>query len=179
MLDVKFTYHAIEEAKKELIKEYGVEHFGDMTTYEYSVNFIKESMKQATFISEIMSESGKIDRLFAFRRFCFVLDRVDDVVITVYKRDNVHEEIRSLVKELLFEKLADLQQTEKALEEERLAADMRFQLEKHINKALSNTSFSSTFEELAAWDELKTIDKKLYAFRLKKSKLAKGIAAYL
>jgi hypothetical protein len=79
---------------------------------------------------------------------------------------------------MLFEKLADIEKSEQLLEEERLAADIAHQLHKELNKALG-ASFFTQVQELAAWDELKTIEKKLFEYRLRKSKLAKGIAAYI
>jgi hypothetical protein len=180
MLEVKWTYHAIEETKKELAKAQEVQL--EAITDEYAQLFIKDCMRQAKFISEIIDDKGKIDRLYAYRRYCFVLDRYDDVVITVYKRENVHEEIRELVQELLFEKLTSLEQTEALLEEERLAADIRVELIRNINRAINNNKQSSAADLIRiaeAKTELDAIERKLQYFRRKKSKLAKGIAAYI
>jgi hypothetical protein len=170
--EIKWTYHALKEVKEELRTD----------NDEYAKLFIKDCMRQATFISEIMGENGKIDRLFAYRRYCFVLDRTDDVVITAYKRENVHEEIRTLVQELLFDKLADIERDEEMLEKERLGAEMAVEIHREINKALNRGRESSAADLIRVAEakaELDGIERKLYEFRLKKSKLAKGIAAYL
>jgi len=178
--NVKYTRHAVDEARKELMKELDAEVAAiTIVSDAAAVGFIKSSMRQATYISEITDARGKTDRLYAYRRYCFVLDRYDDVVITVYRRDHVHEDIRSIVKELLFQKLADLEAVEKILVEERLQADMRHKLELHINMALGANSFKHTHKELVAWEELREIERKLIEFRLEKSKIAKGIAAYV
>lgn len=179
MNTVSYTYHAIKEVKHEILKfsEKNYKSLSEITDAE-AASFIKDHMRKARFISEIMSEEGKIDRLFAYRRYCFVLDRYDDVVITVYRRDHVHPEIRELVNEVLFEKLAAIQESERLLEAQRLEADITLQLNKVFNERFG-ASFATQLEELAAWDELKAIDRKLFEFRIKKSKLVKGIAAYV
>lgn len=174
-MDVKYTKHAVEEVKKELFREYG--NKVDTTT---AAAFIKDNMRKATYISEIMNDKGKIDRLYAYRRYCFVLDRRDDCVITVYKRDNVHEDVRQVVQELLFKKLRELEQLEALLVEQRLEADIRLQIITQFNQYFGDFSKSlDVIDELLAWDELKAIDHKLYEFRLEKAKIAKGIAAHI
>jgi hypothetical protein len=177
--DVKYTYHAVKEVQIELEREMG----GSCAFIpkEQAIECIKESMKVAKYLGEIMSDGGKIDRLFAYRRFCFVLDRYDDVVITVYKRENVHEEIRNLVQELLFDKLRELEKAEKLLDEERLAADVRLQLEVELSKVenIGACNLGGVRNEFNLRRELEGLENRLFHFRLRKSKIAKGIAAYL
>jgi hypothetical protein len=68
------------------------------------------------------------------------------------------------------------------LEKERLGAEMAVEIHREINKALNRGRESSAADLIRVAEakaELDGIERKLYEFRLKKSKLAKGIAAYL
>lgn len=143
---VSVTPHAIDKA---------MELF-NFASRQYAKRFIIETLKKSTFVSEIVNESGKVDRLFAHRRIAFVLDRYHDVVITVYVRENVDKDLREKVRELLFDYLVCLDKQEREIEE-RL-----FFSRQHGRE-----------------DEVEFLEAELAEFRMEKSKIAKGAVAFL
>jgi hypothetical protein len=170
---IKYTRHALEEAKIELGEGNEGRVYGD----EDARRFIENNLRQATFISEIMNEAGKIDRLYAYRRYAFVLDRHDDVVITCYRRDNVHEDIRAKVRDLLFKELEEMAAQEDELLTEVLAADFALTLQNELKRRQYVYPDWETSQVLKL--RYTTAKGRLHAFRLEKSKIAKGIAAYM
>lgn len=143
---ISVTPHAIDKAR---------ELFG-FENEQQARNFIIRNLKKSTFVSEIVGESGKVDRLFAYRRIAFVLDRYQDTVITIYIRDNVDKDLREKVRELLCDYLLQLSTRERELEE--------------------RLFFS---KEHGRPDEVETIENELHRFRIEKSKIAKGAVAFL
>jgi hypothetical protein len=139
--------------------------------------FIINNLKRSTYVSTIVGETGKRDRLFAYRRIAFVLDLVEDVVITIYIRDNVDKELRSEVREIICEYLRRMHEQEKELEEKLLALEIEYNM-------LRELSDRGLFDNLAA--EIRLTERcitrtqnELDEFRLKKSKVAKGAVAFL
>ncbi|HGO9416641.1 TPA: hypothetical protein ACLBZX_005136 [Bacillus cereus] len=178
MMNLSYTYHAIKEMREELEKDNGYE--ATSFTDEQVKKIISECMQKATFISKIMGTNQKVDRLFAYRRYCFVLDLNKDVVITVYRREFAAEELRELVRPFLFERLAEMHEVEEELEQQRVAADMAYLMTQKINAKMGGGAcFESQVREAIVREELKTVTRQLYHFRLEKSKIAKGIALFI
>jgi hypothetical protein len=138
--------------------------------------FVIDNLKKATFVSEIVGEDGKVDRLFGYRRIAFILDRNDPVVITVYPRKNVEAGLREKVTELLFEHLDDLKRQEQELEDELLVIDMEVAMLEELSKV--------GVKEATVWvplmrREYRHKSEELREFGLGRSKVAKGVVAYL
>lgn len=163
---VFITPHAVLKASDLFGVDYGSE----------ARKTILEKLKRATFVSEIVGESGKVDRLFAYRRIAFVLDRYDDVVITIYLRENVEVELREKVRELLFDHLSELQAKEKLIETDLMRIEIEYEMLKELDKV---GLYEAGVWFAAVRDEIKHKKRELHMFRLDKSKVAKGIVAYL
>jgi hypothetical protein len=164
--DIFVTPHAVEKAR---------ELFG-FETEQDARRFIINNLKQSIFVSEIVGESGKVDRLFAHRRVAFIMDRVDDVVITIYIRENVEADLRSKVRDLLCDHLKELEKQEQQLSLSVLEAD--------IDAELTRSLAAAGIDELDKWVDIadNTLDiarGTLRDFQLEKSKVAKGIVAFL
>jgi hypothetical protein len=176
-MQLKYTYHAIKEMREELDKDNG--YGAPRLTDEQVRRTINEHMEKATFISKIMGANKKVDRLFAHRRYCFVLDLHEDVVITVYRREFAAGELRDLIRPLLFEKLDKLHAEEAELENQRISADMAYLMTQQLNAKMGGACFENQVREAIARQELKAVTRKLYEFRIEKSKIAKGIALFI
>lgn len=143
---ISVTPHAIEKA----MDLFGFENPKD------AKRFIIENLKQSVFVSEIMGETGKVDRLFAYRRIAFVVDRYKDVVITVYIRENADKELREKIRELLCDYLVQLSEKERAIEDRLILA-----------RAHGRPG------------EIAAAEAELARFRREKSKIAKGTVLFL
>jgi hypothetical protein len=166
MEQVFVTPHAMLRASEEFGVNYGPE----------ARDYIKENLKKATYVSEIVGESGKVDRLFGYRRIAFVLDRYDNVVITVYPRTVVDAELRSKVTELLFEHLEELKHREKAAEDDLLRLDMEIEMLWQLSRAgVGEFAIGAQVANI----ERRQKEKELRNFQLERSRVAKGVVAYL
>jgi hypothetical protein len=164
--DIFITPHAVEKAR---------ELFG-FESEQDARRFIINNLKQSIFVSEIVGESGKVDRLFAHRRVAFIMDRIDDVVITIYIRENVDADLRAKVRDLLCDHLKELEK-----QEQQLALNI---LEADIDAELTRSLAAIGIDELDKWTEiadntLEIARESLRDFQLEKSKVAKGIVAFL
>jgi hypothetical protein len=165
--DVFVTPHAIDKAMQ----------LFPLETAEEARRFVKNGLANATFISEIVGETGKVDRLYAHRRIAFVLDRVDDVVITVYIRDNVDRELRDKVRDLLSEHIKDLFKQERTLYDELLSLEMENDILQELHK---REVFGDMAEEIEmSWNGITRKQNEIDAFKLERSKIAKGAVAFL
>ena len=138
-------------------------------------NFVLDNLRKSTYISEIVGETGKIDRLFAHRRIAFVLDRVDDVVITIYVREHVDKELREEVKEIITDYIVRMHEEEKSLEEEILSLE----IEQDVLKEFMKIGIAEESE--FRWS-VRCLNRKkweLDASRRRRSKVAKGAVAFL
>ncbi|MGA4501552.1 hypothetical protein [Bacillus cereus] len=98
----------------------------------------------------------------------------------MYRREFAAEELRELVRPFLFERLAEMHEVEEELEQQRVAADMAYLMTQKINvKMGGGACFESQVREAIVREELKTVTRQLYHFRLEKSKIAKGIALFI
>lgn len=165
--EVYITPHAADKA---------MELFGFTSRLE-ARRFIRNSLNKATYISDIENEEGKKDRLFAYRRTAFVLDRTQDTVITIYIRDNVDKELREKVRDLLCDHIKELHKQEEELEEELLSLEIERSLLEELKKI---------DESLVRDEELYFLDKyvirkreELADFKLERSKVVKGAVAFL
>lgn len=159
------TPHAIDRA---------IELF-DFDDRRDAMHFIREGLRESTFISEIVGETGKVDRLFAKNRLAFVVDRTEDVVITVYIREVVDKELRGEVQEAITQHLASLIQSEKELEDALLSLEIRDNIDQEL--------IARGEQPFHDWRELQQLvtelQNKLDALRAKRSRVAKGAVAFL
>lgn len=141
-----------------------------------SRQIVHDYMKKAHYVSEIVGEDGKVDRLFAYRRIALIVDRYHDVVITIYERTNVEAELREKVRELLFDHLEELHSQEQGYEEDILQASIAHEITLGLEAA--------GVDELEPWirlsaKEVRDTENRLHEYRLERSKVAKGVVAYL
>jgi hypothetical protein len=137
--------------------------------------FVLDNLRKSTYISEIVGEKGKTDRLFAHRRIAFVLDRVDDVVITIYVREHVDKELREEVKEIITDYIVRMHDEEKELKKEITALEVEEEiLSQFVKLGLASESEYRWISRCVIRKEAE-----LDASRRRRSKVAKGAVAFL
>lgn len=171
---LKFTYHAIMEMREELQQDEMINETGRIND-ETIRNYIREYMSKATYLGYVTDGSGKQDRLYAYRRYCFVLDINEDVVITVYRRNIASDELRDLVKPLLFDKLREMDADIEVLEARYKKAHAEYKLEEKMYNALGKNGYAA---RAARSRRNKARSAKVFA-QVERSKIAKGIALFI
>ncbi|ABY46804.1 hypothetical protein [Bacillus mycoides] len=176
-MDLIITNHSVEEMRNEILKD---EQFEDTTTGTLSIPKVKrimrEYMDKATPLGEIVATNGKVDRLFAHRRYCFILERDNDVLITVYRRDMASAEVREMLRPFLLDKLREYEEKESTLKERLMTKDLEYTIEKAVGES-SGIKRPARVEFLRRrFEEAKA---ELLSFQVEKSKIVKGIALYI
>ncbi|HFR4151367.1 TPA: hypothetical protein ACHVJ6_005358 [Bacillus cereus] len=171
---LKFTYHAIKEMREELQQDEMIVS-SDRISDEKVRQYMREFMKEATYLGEITDHIGKTDRLFAYRRYCFVLDRTDDVVITAYRRNIASDELRDIIKPILMSKLEDMEREIAKLQAEFDKRDREYKLEQKMYDSLRRNGYSTGIHRRLRGEARS----KLIAAKVEKSKIAKGIALFI
>lgn len=171
---LKFTYHAIKEMREELQQDEMIVSSGRISD-EKVRQYMCEFMKEATYLGEITDHTGKTDRLFAYRRYCFVLDLTDDVVITAYRRNIASDELRDIIKPILMSKLEDMEREIAKLQAEFDKRDREYKLEQKIYDSLRRNGYSTGIHRRLRGEARS----KLIAAKVEKSKIAKGIALFI
>jgi len=166
-MSIFVTPHAIDKA---------IKIFGFTNRHEARIH-VQERLRQSTFISEIVGETGKVDRLFAHRRVAFVVDRVDAVVITIYERENVDEDLRNEVKDIISDYLVRLHEEESRIQEEILALNIELNMLEHFAPIQGMNVKESEIEWVRRSITYKEAE--YDASRAKRSKVAKGAVAFL
>ena len=142
---------------------------------EHARSFIREGLRNSTFISEIVGDTGKVDRLFANKRIAYIVDRNDDVVITVYIREVVDKELRAEVKDIIAEHLQRIHATEKEIEEELLSLEIEYE----INKEVSRRGIEPFASLKCIENRITALQDELDKFKSKRSRVAKGAVVFL
>ncbi|MCH5476725.1 hypothetical protein L4A40_26945 [Bacillus cereus] len=175
-MTLRITDHAIEEMRTELL----MDDLLNLTavTDEEVREYIADYFSKAEYLGVITDINGNSDRLFAYRRYCFVLNIEKDVVITAYRRNVASEELRDIVRPLLFEKLREMESQEKQFEDDYKVADQAYQLERNINSALRKPRHKRGREYYTKNQRRKSYND-MIMFKVEKSKIAKGIALFI
>ncbi|MEK4697798.1 hypothetical protein MKX31_28120 [Bacillus sp. FSL M8-0063] len=171
---LKFTHHAIMEMRVELQQDEMITAAGRIND-ERVRQYMREYIKIATYLGEIMDNNGKIDRLFAYRRYCFVLDQNEDVVITAYRRNIASDDLREIIKPMLMSKLQSMDYEIKGLQETFDRTDREYKLETKMYNALGKNGYTTGH----ARSLRRKAKSNLIAAKVERSKIAKGIALFI
>lgn len=169
------TNHSIKEMRNEILKDDQFEYYGHLSVPKVRRSII-EYMRKATYLGEIVGHDGKVDRLFAHRRYCFILERDNDVLITVYRRDMASAEVREMLRPFLMDKLKEYEQREATLKERVMIKDIEWSIEKAVG---DSSEIKRPVREKFLRERLDEAQAELMAFQIEKSKIIKGIALYI
>lgn len=171
---LKFTHHAIMEMRVELQQDEMITTTGRIND-ERVRQYMREYINAATYLGEITDNNGKTDRLFAYRRYCFVLDLNEDVVITAYRRNIASDDLRDIIKPILLSKLKSMDGEIVHLQENFDRRDSEYKLETKMYNALGKNGYTT--------GNARAIRKKakssLISAKVERSKIAKGIALFI
>jgi hypothetical protein len=171
---LKFTHHAIMEMREELQQDEMIAVTGRIND-EKVRQYMREYIKTATYLGEITDNNGKTDRLYAYRRYCFVLDLNEDVVITAYRRNIASDDLREIIKPILLAKLKDMDAQIVHLQEDFDRRDREYKLETKMYNALGKNGYTT--------GHARSIRSKakfsLISAKVERSKIAKGIALFI
>lgn len=171
------TNHAIDEMKNEILKDEQFDSVGGgVLTIPKVKRIMREYIEKATYLGEIVALDGKVDRLFAHRRYCFIMERDNDVVITVYRRDMSSVEVREMLRPFLLDKLREYEERESTLKERVMIKDIEWTTEVAVGKA---SKIVRPLREQFLERRLEEAQAELLAFQIEKSKIVKGIALYI
>ncbi|MED3182086.1 hypothetical protein P4305_18950 [Bacillus thuringiensis] len=171
---LKFTHHAIMEMREELQQDEMIVAIGrinDERVRQYMRDYIKES----TYLGEITDNNGKTDRLFAYRRYCFVLDLNEDVVITAYRRNIASDDLREIIKPILLSRLEDMDRQIEHLQENYDRKDREYKLETKMYNSLGSNGYTVGHARAIR----RKAKSSLISAKVERSKIAKGIALFI
>ncbi|WP_010495001.1 hypothetical protein [Paenibacillus elgii] len=172
--NIRVTAHAIDEAVKDL-----------RYPRQLAEQKIREDVKRAKFVAQILSEDGISRRLFAYRGVSYIMALDEDIVITVYPRLRSPYELHTKVEALVAVELRKIERKERTAERQarvekaRLAVDaaecrLKMEITPSAKVRRANTA------KLAEIDaKIAEIDRGLAAVKREKSTFAKGVARYV
>ncbi|WP_412036378.1 hypothetical protein [Bacillus pacificus] len=175
-MNLTITKHSIDEMKNELLKDDLFDDTEGTLSLPKVKRIMREYLHKATYLGEIVATDGKVDRLFAHRRYCFILERDNDVLITVYRRDMASQEVRDMLRPFLLEKLAEYEARENTLKERLMIKDIEYVTEKAVGESSGIVRPARVEFLRRRFEEAK---EELLAFQIEKSKIVKGIALYI
>ncbi|PKJ52679.1 hypothetical protein [Bacillus sp. SN10] len=175
-MDLIITKHSIDEMRNEILKDDQFDDTEGTLTTPKVKRIMREYLHKSTYLGEIVATDGKVDRLFAHRRYCFILERDNDVLITVYRRDMASQEVRDMLRPFLMEKLAEYEAREKTLKERLMIKDIEYVTEKAVGESSGIVRPARVEFLRRRFEEAKS---ELLAFQIEKSKVVKGIALYI
>lgn len=167
----KVTTHAIEEASRKC-----------RVNPKVAEEWIRNKIKAAKFISEVLNDDGSPGRLYAIERICFILSVNEDVVITVYPRHTANSDFRRKLNEIADRELAKIDRRVKAIERKVTIAKAEMAIERakcewKMAVTPSARVIAVNQARMAAIDEeIVKMDEQLMAVRKERSTFAKGLA---
>ncbi|MFD2704686.1 hypothetical protein [Salibacterium lacus] len=172
---VVVTNHAIDEAQR----KFGVPH-------KKADGWIRSRLADAQFIGEHTNEDGKVTRLFAFNRICFILGRHEDVVITTHPQyKSAPAALRNPIRGIIEKEIRKSQRKLRALEKRtRLdKADIRVEIAECERRAVRTKSESvraaCQARVSALTEHLATLDEDVRKAQAEHSALLKGVAVFV
>jgi hypothetical protein len=171
---ISVSQHAIDEA----IRDFRVNP-------KVAEEWLRSNLRKASFISDIISESGNPCRLFGFQRIAFVLDASSDRVITVYPRHHAVNGLQTKVQALILRELRNAERRERSIERkvnvtkaqltvERAECKLRMTITP--SKAVVRVNTARIAEINAAMAEL---DRELFEAKKERSSIAKSAVMYV
>lgn len=171
---VEVTKHAIQAATT----KFGIGR-------NQAENWIRDNIRNARYIGEIISDDDNESRLFANRRIVFVVDAVDDRVITVYPQNDAPTELyEDLLKVALKHARRSTREINKARKETAIKiaelnveiAELKLRQAKTTSRAVDMACHNKINELIAKIHEYKD---ELREKESKHRRLLKGVAAYV
>lgn len=169
----RISQHAIDRA---------VERFG--IKRNLADNWIRTNLNKAKFISETISEDGNPARLFAYDRVVFILEAVENRVITIYK-PKAPSEISSKITKLLNRELARFETAERKVERRNTLYKAELEVEiAELNLRLLRARSESKKMALKARIQaiqlrIDELDNEIIEVKREKTAVARGVAAYV
>lgn len=171
---ITVSRHAIDEA----VKDFRVDR-------KDAEEWVRANLRKSRFISDIISPEGRPSRVFAYHRIAFILDRAEDVVITVYPQNSPDSRLHAKVETLIMRELRNAERTERAairsaaVEKARLAIE-KARCEYAMTVTPSKAVIAANTRKITEIDELITqLDRQVLESKRAKSSVAKALAAYL
>jgi len=171
---IRVTQHAIDRAVERL----GAERASAEQT-------IRDNMKKATFVSYILNEEGRHNRLFTYQRVAYILAADIDLVVTLFKQHYAPAAITQQVRKVLDRELAKAVRKEKAAERRVAVAKAKLDVEAaqcryKMTVTPSKAVIATNTERLAQIDvRLTALDGELTAARRAKSDIARGMVPFM
>lgn len=167
------TQHAIDRA---------VERFG--VKRQLAESWIRTNLNKAKFIADIVESNGRDGRLFVNEGIAFIIEKADTRVITVYK-PNVPAALYDKVATIVQRELAKSERQERSIERRNtlIKAELRIELAElnlRLLRARSQATKNAVTGRIRAVElRIAELDAEIDEVRRNKSKVARGVAAYL
>ena len=173
---MKISYisqHALDRA---------VERFG--IRRNIADNWIRTNLNKAKFISETISEDGNPARLFAHDRIVFILEAVENRVITIYK-PTAPTSISGKIAKLLNRELSRFESEERKIERRNTLYKAEIEIEvaelklRLLRARSESKKMALKARILALTEHISDLDNEIIEVKREKTAVARGVAAYL